>query len=253
METIREKTGRRRTALRQPRQRKTPISRQSLHHQVAERLRDMIVHGDLREGEKIHVATLAEDLGVSLTPLREALKVLAEEQLVELTLNRGARVLPFTPEEVENLFEVIAVLEGVAAEYAAHRMTAEQLAELEEMHAQMRVHYDQHERAPYFDLNSQIHRTIVEFADNEVLARTHTKLIVRANRGRYIAIIDAERWREAMAEHEAVMEAFRNRDPVAAMSIWRMHLKRTGEVTCEVLRRRIAGELDANFLPVTRT
>jgi DNA-binding GntR family transcriptional regulator len=92
----------------------------------------------------------------------------------------------------------------------------------------------------------------VEFADNEVLARTHTKLIVRANRGRYIAIIDAERWREAMAEHEAVMEAFRNRDPVAAMSIWRMHLKRTGEVTCEVLRRRIAGELDADFRPVTR-
>jgi DNA-binding GntR family transcriptional regulator len=251
LETAAARNHRKRGSLRHPRSRKVALSRKSLHDQVAEQLRDMIVRGDLRQGEKVPVAELAKELGVSLTPLREALKVLAEDQLIELTPNRGARVLSFTPEEAEKLFEVIAVLEGAAAELAAVHMTTSQLAELEEMHAQMRLHYERHERTLYFDLNSKIHKSIVEFANNEVLTRTHTKLNVRASRGRYIAIIDAGRWSEAMAEHEAVMEAFRNHDPATAMSVWRMHLKRSGEVTCDVLRRRIAGELDAEFQPVT--
>ena len=108
--------------------RKRVLTRQPLHHQVADELRDMIVHGELAEGAKVPVTELARTLGVSFTPLREALKVLAEDNLVELLPNRGARVKMHTVEEAGQLFEVIAELEALAAELAARKMTDDELA-----------------------------------------------------------------------------------------------------------------------------
>jgi len=239
--------GRARKALKISGQRKRAISRQSLHGQVADRLRDMVVHGELIPGEKVPVAALSQTLGVSLTPLREALKVLAEEGLVELTPNRGARVIPFTAREAEALFEVIAGLESLAAELAASRMSDDDLADLETAHKQMRSYFKDRQRDQYFEINSHIHETIVRYSFNDVLIKTHSKLMVRANRGRYIAIIDPDRWTEAMAEHEAVMEAFRTRDAERAGRIWRVHLLRSGQAIQNTLRRQSAGEIDADF------
>jgi DNA-binding GntR family transcriptional regulator len=237
----------RRSALKKPGQRKAAISRDPLHIQVAGRLRDMIVHGDLTPGVKVPFATLAETLGVSLTPLREAFKVLAEEGLVEQLPNRGVRILPYTAAEASALFEVIAELESLAAALAASRISPDQLAELETLHAAMGEHFRQRDKDQYFDLNSRIHETIVALSGNEVLIGTHTKLMVRANRGRYIAIIDEDRWREAMAEHDAVMEAFRSADSDQARRIWRIHLTRSGEVVADVLGRHESGELKNVF------
>jgi len=236
-----------RKALKISGQRKRTISRQSLHVQVADRLRDMVVHGELVPGEKVPVAVLSQTLGVSLTPLREALKVLAEEGLVELTPNRGARVISYTAEEAEALFEVIAGLECLAAELATRRMSNEDLANLEDTHKKMRSYFDEEERDKYFELNSIIHETIVRYSSNDILIITHAKLMVRADRGRYIAIIDTERWHEAMAEHEAVMEAFGARDAERASRIWRVHLLRSGQAVQKALRRQSAGEIGADF------
>lgn len=237
------------------RRRKTRITRQSLHNRVGSRLRDMIIHGELAPGEKVPVAMLSRTLDVSLTPLREALKVLAEEGLVELTPNRGARVLSYTPEEATALFEVIAGLESLAAELAAERMTADQLARLEAMHVAMRDHYENREKDPYFDLNNRIHEAIVAYTGNDILVATHAKLMIRARRGRYIAIVDPNRWREAMAEHEAVMSAFAARDSEQARMVWRLHLQHSGEVVSSVLKRQRDGELGADFrtLAASRT
>lgn len=244
-------TSRRRSAhsLKLPGQRKAPISRDPLHIQVANRLRDMIVHGDLKPGEKVPFAALAADLGVSLTPLREACKVLAEDGLVEQTPNRGVRILPYTAAEATALFEVIAELESLAARLAALRMSDDDLANLEALHEQMRGEYESRSKDTYFDINSRIHRTIVALSGNAVLIGTHTKLMVRANRGRYIAIVNEDRWSEAMEEHEAVMDAFRRRDSEAAHSIWRTHLARSGEAVSAVLEQYDAGELDDAFQP----
>ena len=236
-----------RRALKISGQRKRTISRQSLHGQVADRLRDMVVHGELVPGEKVPVAALSQTLGVSLTPLREALKVLAEEGLVELTPNRGARVIPYTAEEAEALFEVIAGLESLAAELAAKRMSDEDLANLEAAHKQMKSYFDEKKRDQYFEINSHIHEKIVRYSSNDILINTHAKLMVRANRGRYIAIVDPERWSEAMGEHDAVMEAFRTRDAERAGRIWRVHLLRSGQAIQKALRRQSAGEIDADF------
>jgi DNA-binding GntR family transcriptional regulator len=204
------------------------IDRRTLPAMVADRMRDMIIRGDLASGQKVQVQALADSLGVSITPLREALKILAEDRLVELLPNRGARVRPHTLKETASLFEVIANLEGLAAELAAARISDTDLGIVEALHAQMRVHFNRAEKAPYFDLNSQIHEAILQASRNDALIGARRRLGVRAARGRFLAIIDQERWNEAMSEHEDVMVALRRRDAAQAGAIWKVHLLRTG-------------------------
>ncbi|SON55030.1 HTH-type transcriptional regulator McbR [Hartmannibacter diazotrophicus] len=211
------------------------INRRSLYDPVAEHLREMIIKGELTPGARVPVTELAADFGVSQTPMREALKVLAEEQLVELLPNRGARVLPYTAREAADLFQVIASLESLAAEIATTRLSKADLDALEEMHERMRGHYESGDKEPYFDINSRIHDRIMRLSGNEALIATHGKLIVRATRGRYMAIVDPERWAEAMDEHEQLMTALRDRDAAAAAAIWRLHLRHTGDSVCAIL------------------
>ena len=92
----------------------------------------------------------------------------------------------------------------------------------------MREHFEHAERAPYFELNSMIHERVLAIANNPVLQETHARLNARASRGRFIAIVDDLRWREAMQEHEGLMQALRDRAPDTALEIWRAHLMNTG-------------------------
>ncbi|WP_428649641.1 GntR family transcriptional regulator [Roseibium sp.] len=212
------------------------ISRLSLHEQVVNQLRDMIISGVLPTGEKIRFNELAEELQVSLTPLREAMKVLAGEQLVELMPNRGARVAPITVEGTRELFEVIAGIEALAAEYAATRITDEQLAELEEIQETMRGHHERGEKAPYFELNREIHDKIVEYAGNDILETIRSQLARRAERARFISVESGAHRIEAMQDHDDLMQALRDHDPKAAHEIWRRHLLSSGEETCRILK-----------------
>lgn len=204
------------------------IARQPLDETIANHLRDLIIRGEMAPGAKIHLPELAVALGVSTTPLREALKILAEEEIVEWLPGRGVRVAPIRTEETGPLFEVIAGLEALAAELAAERMSVSDLTDLEALHVRMRGHFERGERDPYFDINSRIHDLILTFSANEILRATHARLHGRASRGRYIAIVDNARWRQAMQEHEDLMEAFQDRNPVQAHEIWRRHLLNTG-------------------------
>lgn len=232
------KTLKQRNLLGSPQARKVALTRQPLNAQVAERLRAMIVNGEMEVGKKIPFTEIAEKLGVSLTPLREAIKVLAEEQLVELTPNRGARVLPVSVEETVALFEVIAELESLGAKLAAERMTADEMADMESMHAEMREYYETGNLEAYFDVNSRIHEAIVANSHNPVLLHTHQKMNVRVARVRFIAVRQNQRWSQAMQEHEQVMQAFRDKDGAKAAAIWRKHLQESGRVTIEILQTK---------------
>jgi len=213
------------------------IAREPLGETISNHLRERIVRGELKPGAKLHLPDLAVTLGVSTTPLREALKILAEEQIVEWLPGRGVRVAPIRIEETHALFEVIAMLEGLAAERAATRLGASDLAELEGLHSQMRDHFERGERDPYFELNSRIHAEILKASGNEILCSTHGRLHGRASRGRYMAIVDAARWREAMQEHDELMQALRSHDADSAREIWRRHLTHTGAA---VIRAQLA-------------
>lgn len=222
--------GTRAQSTRKPLSRRIPFARQ-----VADTLRDMIIRGEIPPGGRIIERTLCEQIKVSRTPLREALKLLEAEGLIELSQNRGARIMSFTPVEAQNLFEVIASLESLAAEMAVTRIGTDDLAALDDMHERMCAHYERREKDPYFALNSAIHEAIVKASENPVLIATHASLMLRARRGRYMAILDPARWQESVEEHAAAMAAFHARDPERARQVWRRHLLRTGETVCSVL------------------
>jgi DNA-binding GntR family transcriptional regulator len=217
----------------------TPIGRaRPLHEAVVDRLRDMIVEGEIESGERLHEVGLSEDLNVSRTPLREALKLLANEGLVDLLPGRGARVSELSPESVGELFEVVSGLERLAVELAATRMTARDLERLQRMHDKMVGHFSAGERREYFALNHEIHVAIVAASKNQTLITTHAALMVKARRGRYTALASDERWKEAMAEHEALMAALRERDGRRAGEILYQHDRRTGETTRDMLKAK---------------
>lgn len=212
-----------------------PVSPTAVAEWVADVIRDRIVRGELPSDARIVERKLSAELAVSRTPVREALKLLRAEGLVEINRNRGAQVSSFSAREACEIFDVISVIEGLAAERLAQCITAQQLDALEEMHDTMLAYYKVRNTDDYFDINTAIHDAVIDGCGNPVIAQTHKRLMSRARRGRYMAIMDPVRWRQAVDEHEALMTALRTRDAAAAAAIWRTHLLHTGQTVALVL------------------
>src|SRR5574343_876450 len=132
----------------------------ALHEQATQRLRQMLVEGLIAPGAKLNERALCEQLKVSRTPLREAIKTLAAEGLVELLPNRGAIAVELDEADVLNTFEVMAGLEGLSGELAAQRITPEELAEIQALHFEMKAAYMRRDLSAYYRLNAAIHRAI---------------------------------------------------------------------------------------------
>ncbi len=203
----------------------TPIQRRSLHAELADRLREMIVQGELEPGAKIPERELCEAFNVSRTPLREALKVLASEGFVILTPNRGAAVSKLTRADIEEAFPVIGALEALAGELACANATDDEIAHIARLHARMAAHHAAGERAPYFRLNEQIHDAIAAAARNPTLRQMQMSLANRVRRARYFANISQARWDQAMAEHEEINAALKARDGKRLAEILKRHLE----------------------------
>jgi DNA-binding GntR family transcriptional regulator len=208
---------------------------EALAEQVAASVRDMIIRGTLSPGERVVERKLCLELGVSRTPMREALKLLRQDGLIEISLNRGARVAAYGAREADGLFEVIAQLEAMAAARFVRVAPASAVARLEVLHRQMLALHEARRLDDYFDVNSAIHELIVTGAGNPTLIESHRRLMVRARRGRYMAIMDEARWEQAVREHEALMAALRAGAAEAAGVVWREHLLNTGRSVVAVL------------------
>lgn len=202
---------------------------------VANVLRDRIVKGELAPRERIVERQLSAELDVSRTPIREALKLLEADGLIEITLHCGAVVSEYKPEEALVLFDVISVLESLAARRVCEVMTPSTLQRLEDMHGKMLEYHQAGRTNDYFDLNTLIHDFIIQTAANPVLVKTHDRLMIRARRGRYLAILNQARLEQAVAEHEDLMQAFRAGDANKAAQVWETHLRHTGETVSDVL------------------
>jgi DNA-binding GntR family transcriptional regulator len=215
--------------------RRLRVARTGLHEEAASRLRTLIVRGSLAPGEQLNEVGLSEALGVSRTPLREALKLLAAEGLVELRLNRSAIVAPLRHEEVEELFEAVSGIERVSAELAALRMSARDIQKLKSLQERMERHHDRGELREYFELNQQIHSFIVACARNAPLKATHEALLARVERARFFALSSQGRWEESVREHRDVLRALEERDADRAGRLLAHHVHRTGDVVSGVL------------------
>jgi DNA-binding GntR family transcriptional regulator len=208
---------------------------------VADVLRDRIIKGALPAGARIVERKLSAELDVSRTPVREALKLLHADSLIEISRNKGAQVTTYSARQTLELFDVIASLESLAAERLAERITKDQLDALEHLHAAMLAQYHAGEADTYFDINSEIHDTILATCGNPVLQQMHTKMMARARRGRFMAIMDPDRLTTAVQEHEQLMTAFRTQNAEAARQVWREHLLNTGQSVTDVLRSQELG------------
>lgn len=201
------------------------VTRKSLTEETADRLRRLIIEEHLAPGTRLREKELSELFGVSRTPLREALKLLAVEGLVEILPNRGAQVASVDPAAVRETFEILAALEGLAGERAAGRATDEDIAELRALHYQMALHHQRQDIEAYFRLNQEIHRKLVATAGNATLADLHEALNAKLRWARFAANEKPARWDEAMAEHEAILAAFAARDGATLSRLLRAHLE----------------------------
>ena len=232
------KQGGRRRGVTSLQRRALRVPRAGLHEQAARKLRALIVRGDLLPGEPLLEVGLSEALGISRTPLREALKQLAAEGLVELRLNRGAVVAPLRRDELIELFEAVSGIERCAAELAAHRMTASDLQRLEALQKRIERHHGRGELRDYFEVNQQIHGAIVGCARNSVLKASHDALLARAERARFFALSADGRWDESVHEHRQILAALRARDAEQAGRLLGQHVRRTGEIVADTLANK---------------
>ena len=217
------------------------IPRAALHEQVAMRLRQMLVEGQLAPGAKLNERELAQVLQVSRTPLREAIKRLAAEGLVELLPNRGAVAVSLGEQDVANTFEVMAGLEAMSGEFAAQRVTEGELAEIKAMHFEMLAAYTRADLSSYYRINADIHRAINAAAKNPVLTATYNQVNARLQALRFRSNQDGEKWRRAVNDHERMIEALSARDAAAMRAVLLTHLNNKRDVVLEQLRRESNG------------
>ncbi len=212
------------------------IPRQALHQEVATRLRQRIIEGELAPGAKLNERELSERLQVSRTPLREAVKMLAAEGLVELLPNRGAVVAQMSEQDVIETFEVIAGLEGLAGELAAQRIDDAELAEIRALHFEMLAAHARRDLPTYYELNARIHARINAAARNTVLTQTWQTVNARLQSLRFRSNLDENKWQQAVREHERMVELLASRDAPAMRSLMIAHLLAKRDAVLELLR-----------------
>lgn len=218
----------------------SPRARLTLHEEIVGRLRGMILDGELPPGQGIAEMKLCNDLSISRTPLREALKVLASENLITLLPNRGAVVTDIRVEEIAELFEIMDVLEALVGRLAVERASDADIAALQSMHKTMVGYHDSGNRAAYFDLNQAIHQRIADLSGNSSLANTYAGFAGKIKRARYLANLSDARWAESVREHEGFMGALAKRDAAQFAALLADHSQHTGAVVCARLRERAA-------------
>ena len=208
----------------------------SLHDEVAAQLRERIFSGELTPGMFLDEVRLAEQLKISRTPLREALKVLTAEGLVRHEPRRGCFVNEVTEQDLDEIFPVIALLEGRCAFEAAQHATDADLATLEDMHQKLSRHAKAKRINEYYDTNFAIHEAIIALAGNRWLAGVISDLRKIVKLARLQQLHAPGRLEQSLSEHLAVFAALKARDPEGAEAAMRTHLSRQREALRELAR-----------------
>jgi DNA-binding GntR family transcriptional regulator len=199
----------------------TPIV---LYQEVAERLRQKIYTYELKPGESIDEQALAESFGISRTPLREALKVLHSEGLVVLKPRRGCFVAELTEQDLDEIFPVMALLEGRCAYDAVRKARPTDLKRLDDIHARLEKYAAAEDIERYYEQNYLFHEAVQKLAGNLWLQKTVGDLrkFLKLLRGRQLRL--PGRLEASLKEHRLIMAAFHNQNPAAAEKIMHDHL-----------------------------
>jgi DNA-binding GntR family transcriptional regulator len=214
----------------------------SLHDEVASQLRERIFAGELTPGSFLDEAALAGQMRISRTPLREALKVLTVEGLVRHEPRRGCFVNEVTEQDLDEIFPVIALLEGQCARMAAVHATDADLAALDMLHDKLQRHAKAKRINDYYIANFAIHEAIIQLANNRWLAQVIGDLRKIVKLARLQQLHVPGRLEQSLSEHMAVFAALKARDPDGAEAAMRTHLARQRGALREVARgAKLAG------------
>lgn len=186
------------------------LAPRALYEEVAELLRQRIFKRELEPGSWIDELKIAEEYGISRTPLREALKVLAAEGLVTMKVRRGAYVTEVSEKDLADVYHLLSLLESDAAGVVAERASDAQRAELQGLHASLEAALGDRDR--FFAVNEQFHMRVLEMADNRWREQMVADLRKVMKLNRHNSLFKTGRINESLAEHRAVMAALLARD-----------------------------------------
>ena len=197
------------------------LKQRALYEEVAELLRERIFSRELAPGSWIDELKLADEYGISRTPLREALKVLATEGLVTMKVRRGAYVTEVNEKDLTDVYHLLGLLESDAAGVVAASATDAQIKVLQTLHDQLEKAAGNRER--FFDINEQFHMRMLEIADNRWRDQLVADLRKVMKLNRHNSLLKSGRIAESLAEHRAVMHALAARDSTLAAQCMREH------------------------------
>lgn len=212
------------------------VTRDTLQQRVANSLRELLIQGSLEPGSKLNERELCEQLGVSRTPLREAIRLLVSEGLVVLDPGRGAFTPVLSTTDISNTFELLGAMEGLAGELAAQRISDEELTELAALQHEMQATFERHDLPGYYRLNARAHDLLSEAARNPVLRENWKQVNSRMHALRFRSNQDEGKWMKALEEHAQILAAMQKRDGAAARQLLERHLLRKRDAVLELLR-----------------
>ena len=193
----------------------------ALYEEVAELLRQRIFSRELSAGVWIDELKIAAEYGISRTPLREALKVLATEGLITMKVRRGAYVTEVNEKDLTDVYHLLSLLESDAAAVVAAQATAEQIRDLQGLHTELEKAVGNRER--FFEINEAFHMRLLEIADNRWRDQMVADLRKVMKLNRHNSLLKSGRIEESLGEHGAIMAALAGRDANSAMQKMREH------------------------------
>ena len=204
----------------------TKLNNRALYEDVADRLREQIFSKQLAPGSWLDEQSLAEQLGISRTPMREAIKVLASEGLVTIKMRRGAYVTEVVRKDLEQIFTILSLLEGEAAREIANKATEEELNQLDYWHHRLEKAAADRDIEQFFEINGKFHELIQEIAGNRWMNGVIADLRKVLKLHRRDSLTSTGRLQNSLIEHRAILNALLKRDPVGAETAMRKHLAR---------------------------
>lgn len=200
---------------------------QSLRGRVFNKLREDILSGVYDDGEELREITLGEKLGVSRTPVREALRQLELEGLVSIKPNKGAYVTAITRSDVEDIYKVRSLLEGLCARWATRYITEEQIEELEEIVFLSEFHLRRKEEGrakQVSELDGRFHKVLYEASNSRILERVLKDFHKYVKMARMLSVNTQDRAKQSIAEHKGILEAIKSKDEELAERLADEHI-----------------------------
>jgi DNA-binding GntR family transcriptional regulator len=214
------------------------ISNQTLHEQVAVLIQEMIHSGELRRGQKINEILLSESMGVSRTPIREALRLLNSQGVVDLVPHKGAFVSQFSIKEIDDMFQVMAVLEGMCAELAAAKINDAGLKKLESLQKELERHYKAKDHKSYVQTNNKIHALIQDISGNDSINGVIKGLRQKILLFRYKQLYEPERFKKSIQEHRDLFKALQEKNPKKAKNVMKRHLLAQSKALVNLIEKK---------------